>query len=602
LGRNRQLGFGDRRRLSVTAWNGRRIDPQTGDGARRRRRGHAQPAQRDDGDGLGDQGSADHASSSRSIQHRLLHRRDDLRFLRQLLGQRGTLRGADESGDRPERGRDSVERHRAVEDTVQHSIVELGHFTPLIVPDGHRVTTPTADLEPSRFSARHWSTRTAPADRPVTAATSATSSPPTTRREDDLGLGGGEGTDQPVDRLLGRDVRDHQLRGITRSLRIEVGFDVGGRQRCRPPTHRPAPVIRKSVAGDREQPAAEGPPVTDEIAEALGHGHPHLAGQVFGRGTILPPKEPQQRRLVGAEQLGERPPLTPARRRHNVVGTHIGTACRGRTVVAPADPSPLLRDHHPRPGETPAVTAPPRQSICLVMVQVVIASVGGAPRDALTRALTTGGLAAVVRDGPTDQVVAFAARSPAAAAVVAGPLSSVSLRTINDVTEAHPYLVVVVVGPVVPTYDVLVALASGVGGYLAEPSTPALIADAVAAAIAGELVLPREVSLPLVAQLRAGGRGITLTRPDRAEVDVTAREWQVLVQLRQGRMTTEIAERLVISKATVRSHVAALVHKLGVDDRDALRAIASDDPPDGRHRFRVWNRGGPGPVSSSPTR
>jgi DNA-binding NarL/FixJ family response regulator len=236
------------------------------------------------------------------------------------------------------------------------------------------------------------------------------------------------------------------------------------------------------------------------------------------------------------------------------------------------------------------------------MVQVVIGWGGNAQGDALTRALTTRGLAAVVRDGPTDQVIASAARSPASAAVVAGPLSSRSLRTISDVTEAHPYLVVVVVGPALPTHDVRVALASGVGGYLAEPSTPALIADAVAAAIAGELVLPREVSMPLVVHLRAGGRGITLTRPDQGEVDVTGREWQVLVQLRQGRTTTEIAERLVVSKATVQTHVAALVHKLGVGDSDALRAVASADPPDGRRRFRVWNRGWPGPVSPSPTR
>jgi DNA-binding NarL/FixJ family response regulator len=57
---------------------------------------------------------------------------------------------------------------------------------------------------------------------------------------------------------------------------------------------------------------------------------------------------------------------------------------------------------------------------------------------------------------------------------------------------------------------------------------------------------------------------------DGRDFEPTHREWEVLMQLGQGRSTAEIAEHLVITNGTVRTHVSALVHKVGVRDRDAL--------------------------------
>jgi DNA-binding NarL/FixJ family response regulator len=52
-------------------------------------------------------------------------------------------------------------------------------------------------------------------------------------------------------------------------------------------------------------------------------------------------------------------------------------------------------------------------------------------------------------------------------------------------------------------------------------------------------------------------------------VPLTSREWQVLDLLRHGLATSEIARRLFVSPATVRSHVAAVLRKLRVPDREA---------------------------------
>lgn len=69
----------------------------------------------------------------------------------------------------------------------------------------------------------------------------------------------------------------------------------------------------------------------------------------------------------------------------------------------------------------------------------------------------------------------------------------------------------------------------------------------------------RRKRLPLV-----GGRG----------VDLTSREWEILEYLRDGLTTGEIAERLFVSKVTVRRHVSSILRKLQVPDRkSALRLV-----------------------------
>jgi DNA-binding NarL/FixJ family response regulator len=56
---------------------------------------------------------------------------------------------------------------------------------------------------------------------------------------------------------------------------------------------------------------------------------------------------------------------------------------------------------------------------------------------------------------------------------------------------------------------------------------------------------------------------------DSKATQLASREWQVLQLLRRGLSTGEIARYLFLSEATVRSHSATLVRKLGVRDREA---------------------------------
>jgi DNA-binding NarL/FixJ family response regulator len=68
--------------------------------------------------------------------------------------------------------------------------------------------------------------------------------------------------------------------------------------------------------------------------------------------------------------------------------------------------------------------------------------------------------------------------------------------------------------------------------------------------------------------------------PAPVDEPLTSREWQVLDLLRLDRTTGQIAAELVLSQATVRSHVAAILRKLRVPDRaSAVRLLQDADAP-----------------------
>lgn len=113
------------------------------------------------------------------------------------------------------------------------------------------------------------------------------------------------------------------------------------------------------------------------------------------------------------------------------------------------------------------------------------------------------------------------------------------------------------------------ALRAGAAGYLLKDMDPERLPHALAGVLAGEVAIPRRLVTRLVEDYRdRGGRRRRLLTDD-VRAQLTSREWEVLDLLRRGLSTREIARRLVVSEATVRSHVAALLRKLGVEDRDA---------------------------------
>jgi DNA-binding NarL/FixJ family response regulator len=108
--------------------------------------------------------------------------------------------------------------------------------------------------------------------------------------------------------------------------------------------------------------------------------------------------------------------------------------------------------------------------------------------------------------------------------------------------------------------SVLGALRAGARGYLTKDAGAEQIRAAVEAVARGEAALDPAVQHHVLA---------ALTDPAAAELPdgLTPREAEVLALIAEGLTNTEIAERLVVSAATVKTHVNHIFAKAGVRDR-----------------------------------
>jgi len=145
----------------------------------------------------------------------------------------------------------------------------------------------------------------------------------------------------------------------------------------------------------------------------------------------------------------------------------------------------------------------------------------------------------------------------------------------REVTTRLPDTKVVMITVSVDDQDLLNALRAGAVGYLLKDSSLERLPDALIDTLNGGAAIPRRLVARLIAEFRDHGprrRSIVTERG----YDLTSREWEVFGLVRQGMSTSEIASRLFVSRATVRSHVAALLKKLNVPNRDALRSLDAD--------------------------
>ena len=116
--------------------------------------------------------------------------------------------------------------------------------------------------------------------------------------------------------------------------------------------------------------------------------------------------------------------------------------------------------------------------------------------------------------------------------------------------------------------DLFDALRTGASGYLLKGIDEDSIGDALQRVLAGEATLPGTLVARLVDEFRDREQH-RIAVPDGQTARLTGREWDVLELMRKGASTAEISERLFVSATTVRSHVSAILRKLGVPSREA---------------------------------
>ncbi|WGW13679.1 response regulator transcription factor [Saxibacter everestensis] len=115
------------------------------------------------------------------------------------------------------------------------------------------------------------------------------------------------------------------------------------------------------------------------------------------------------------------------------------------------------------------------------------------------------------------------------------------------------------------------ALAAGASGFLLKDTEPEDLIRAIHVAVGGEALLAPSVTKRLIAEIANKKRRAPL--PPRLR-ELTDREREVLILVAEGLSNTEIAERLVLSPATAKTHVSRVMTKLGSRDRAQLVVLA----------------------------
>ncbi|GAA2109775.1 response regulator transcription factor [Microlunatus panaciterrae] len=116
------------------------------------------------------------------------------------------------------------------------------------------------------------------------------------------------------------------------------------------------------------------------------------------------------------------------------------------------------------------------------------------------------------------------------------------------------------------------ALRAGAAGFLIKDSDPVEMLRAIRLAAAGESLLSPSVTRRVLDSFTATAGVVRRTHPELKEL--TDREREVLALIGEGLSNDEIADRLVVSPATARTHVSRAMVKLRARDRAQLVVIA----------------------------
>ncbi|MFD0368450.1 response regulator [Streptomyces sp. NPDC059071] len=135
-----------------------------------------------------------------------------------------------------------------------------------------------------------------------------------------------------------------------------------------------------------------------------------------------------------------------------------------------------------------------------------------------------------------------------------------------DASEPYPRVIILT------TYDldeyVYAALRAGASGFLLKDVTPEHLAAAVRLVREGDALLAPAITRRLVERFAAPAAPGGPATPPHPDLSVlTPRERQVLEALARGHSNAELAAHFVLSEATVKTHVARVLGKLGLRDR-----------------------------------
>ncbi len=176
----------------------------------------------------------------------------------------------------------------------------------------------------------------------------------------------------------------------------------------------------------------------------------------------------------------------------------------------------------------------------------------------------------VVGIAPTVREAKRAAREPMDVVLMDyGLPDGTGVEATRAIKARWPSARVIMLTAVTDDETVLEAIRAGADGYLTKDRASEEVVNAVRAAHAGEILLPRAVVYEIAERVALTRRRQMVRRPVE---QLTPRELEVLAALAEGLSSPEICDRLFIAQNTLRTHVQNIMNKLRVHSK--LEAVA----------------------------
>jgi DNA-binding NarL/FixJ family response regulator len=201
-------------------------------------------------------------------------------------------------------------------------------------------------------------------------------------------------------------------------------------------------------------------------------------------------------------------------------------------------------------------------------LKVLIADDQVVARAGIKGAIEPHGLRVVAEASDAASAVRMAVARRPDVCVISVALPGNGIDAARQIKDAREETKIVMMTWSASDEELFAALRAGADGYLLMSTSASRLPHAIRGVVQGEAALPREMAARLIVEFRERGMRRRVVLPASGiEVELTAREFEVLERLRKRERTAEIASRLGISEVTVRRHVASVLRKLGMPNR-----------------------------------
>ncbi len=146
----------------------------------------------------------------------------------------------------------------------------------------------------------------------------------------------------------------------------------------------------------------------------------------------------------------------------------------------------------------------------------------------------------------------------------------------RKIREKHPDTAIVMLTSHDNERDIFASLAAGAGGYCLKDVEPERLYSAIRSVCAGDIWLDSTIASKVLKQYSNGNTQNMAAEPEKTALSkpnqnlpepLSPRELEVLNLLVEGLSNQQIADTLIISLATAKTHVRNILNKLAVDDR-----------------------------------